>query len=105
MIRIGSDFVSNYYEVRIPLKLTPLNTGLNPDSKEYNDTLWIQANNLDLDLDELTQIKNSRNLSNTPLNTLYSQLQSNGQTYSVMGNPNLGDITGILMGVKNINAR
>ena len=31
VIRIGSDFVSNYYEVRIPLKLTPLNTGLNPE--------------------------------------------------------------------------
>src|SRR6266700_5757662 len=36
VVRIGSDFVSNYYEVRIPLKLTPLNSGLNPDSKLYN---------------------------------------------------------------------
>lgn len=103
VIRFGSDFVSNYYEIRIPLKLTPLNTGLNPDSKEYNDTLWIQSNNLDVDLYELTQIKNERNLSSTPLNALYSQLQTNGQTYSVMGNPNLGDITGVLMGVKNIS--
>ena len=60
VIRIGSDFVSNYYEVRIPLKLTPLNTGLNPDSKEYNDTLWIQRNNLNVDLFELTQIKNCK---------------------------------------------
>ncbi|MDQ2863304.1 MAG: cell surface protein SprA, partial [Bacteroidota bacterium] len=51
VVRIGSDFVSNYYEVRIPLKLTPLNTGLSPDSRAYNDTLWIQSNNLDLDLD------------------------------------------------------
>ena len=102
-IRLGSDFVSNYYEVRIPLKLTPLNTGLNPDSKEYNDTLWIQSNNLNVDLYQLTQLKNARNLSSTPLNTLFSQLQSNGQTYSVIGNPNLGDIGGILMGVKNVN--
>ena len=104
VIRIGSDFVSNYYEVRIPLKLTPLNTGLNPDSKEYNDTLWIQRNNLDLDLTLLPQIKNSRNLSSFPLNTLYSQVQANGQTYSIIGNPNLGEVKGILMGVKNIKA-
>ncbi len=104
VIRIGSDFVSNYYEVRIPLKLTPLNTGLNPDSKAYNDTLWIQRNNLDLDLTLLPQLKNSRNLSSFPLNALYSQLQSNGQTYSIMGNPNLGEIKGILMGVKNTNS-
>jgi cell surface protein SprA len=104
VIRIGSDFVSNYYEVKIPLKLTPLNSGLNPDSKEYNDTLWIQRNNLDLDLTLLPQIKNSRNLSSFPLNTLYSQVQANGQTYSIIGNPNLGEVKGILMGVKNIKA-
>ena len=103
-IRIGSDFVSNYYEIRIPLKLTPLNTGLNPDSKLYNDTLWIQDNNLDVDLYALTQIKNSRNLSNVPENVVYSQAQANGQIYSVIGNPSLGQVTGILMGVKNVNA-
>ncbi|MEO8412311.1 MAG: cell surface protein SprA [Ginsengibacter sp.] len=103
VIRIGSDFVSNYYEVRIPLKLTPLNTGLNPDGKAYNDTLWIQQNNLDLDLDILTQIKNARNLSSLPLNAVYSRLQPSGQTYSIIGNPNLGQVTGVLMGVKNTN--
>jgi len=104
VIRIGSDFVNNYYEVRIPLKLTPLNTGLNPDSQAYNDTLWIQSNNLNLTLSDLTDLKTKRNLSNSPLNALYSITESNGQTYSVMGNPNLAQITGILMGVKNTNA-
>ncbi|HEY5406274.1 MAG TPA: cell surface protein SprA [Ginsengibacter sp.] len=103
VIRFGSDFVSNYYEVKIPLKLTPLNTGLNPDSKAYNDTLWIPGNSLDVDLYQLTQIKNSRNLSSFALTTLYSQVQTNGQTYSIMGNPNLGQVTGVLMGVKNIS--
>src|ERR1017187_7411539 len=104
IIRIGSDFVSNYYEVKIPLKLTPLNTGLNPDSQAYNDTLWNQLNSLDLDLGILPQIKTARNLSNTPLGQLFSQLQSNGQTYSIIGNPNLGQVSGILMGVNNVNA-
>ena len=104
VIRIGSDFVNNYYEVRIPLKLTPLNTGLDPNSDAYNDTLWINSNNLDLDLADLTNLKTKRNLSNTALNVLYSQLQSNGQTYAIMGNPNLGQVTGILMGVENTNA-
>jgi cell surface protein SprA len=104
VIRIGSDFVSNYYEVRIPLKLTPLNLGLNPNSNEYNDTLWIKSNNLDLDLADLTDIKTRRNLSNVPLNVLYKQTEPNGQTYAIMGNPNLGQVTGILMGVENTNA-
>ncbi|MDP4282929.1 MAG: cell surface protein SprA [Bacteroidota bacterium] len=104
VIRIGSDFVSNYYEVRIPLKLTPLNLGLDPNSTAYNDTLWIKGNNLDLNLSDLTQLKTKRNLSSSPLNVLYSQLESNGQTYAIMGNPNLGEIKGFLMGVENTNA-
>lgn len=104
VVRMGSDFVSNYYEVRIPLKLTPLNTGLDPNSDAYNDTLWIKSNNLDLDLSVLTQIKTARNLSSSPINSVYSQLQPNGQTYSIMGNPNLGEIKGMLMGVENTNA-
>ncbi len=104
VIRMGSDFVSNYYEVRIPLSLTPLNLGLDPNSNAYNDTLWIKSNNLDLDLGILTQIKTTRNLSNSPLNKLYSEIQSNGQTYAIMGNPNLGEIKGMLMGVENTGA-
>ena len=104
VVRMGSDFVNNYYEVRIPLKLTPLNLGLDPNSDMYNDTLWIKGNSLDLDLSILTQIKTTRNLSSSPLNALYSQIQENGQTYAIMGNPNLGEIKGILMGVENTNA-
>ena len=105
VIRIGSDFVNNYYEIRIPLTLTPLNAGnMDPDSKAYNDTLWVQSNNLNINLTDLVQLKVDRNLSDTALNVMYSQLQPNGQTYSIIGNPNLGEITGILMGVKNTGA-
>ena len=102
VIRMGTDFVSNYYEIRIPLKLTPLSAGnLNADSDLYNDTLWNPANTLDVDLLALTRLKQNRNLSSSPLGQIYKELQENGQTYSVMGNPNLGQIRGILIGVEN----
>ncbi len=101
VVRLGTDFVSNYYEVRIPLMLTPLNLNYNPDSQEYNDSLWYPSNSLDLDLDQLTRIKQARNVSSTPLGQIFSQLQKNGQTYSVIGNPNLGEIRGVLIGVEN----
>lgn len=104
VIRLGSDFVSNYYEIRIPLKLTPLNTGLDPNSDAYNDTLWIKTNNLDIDLQALVSLKNDRNMSSSPVNKLFSELQSNGHTYAVMGNPSLGQISGVLMGVENTNS-
>ena len=104
VFRLGTDFQNNYYEIRIPLINTKLDAAskLGADSDAYNDSLWNPANSLDLDLTQLTKIKQARNLSpGTPLNVIYSELQSNGQTYSVMGNPNLGEIKGILIGVEN----
>ncbi len=105
VVRIGTDFVNNYYQIRIPLILTPFGAAsLNPDSDEYNDTLWNPRNSLDLDLTALTKLKQNRNLSSTPLNQIFRQLQDNGHEYSVMGNPNLGEVKGILIGVENTRA-
>ncbi len=101
VVRIGNDFVSNYYEVRIPLKLTPLEAASITNKDQYSDTLWISRNSLDLDLEILTKIKIQRNVSSSPLNVVYRQLQPNGHTYSIMGNPNLGEVKGILLGVEN----
>ncbi|MEO7293855.1 MAG: cell surface protein SprA [Ginsengibacter sp.] len=105
VIRIGTDFVSNYYEVRIPLRLTALDAAqkYDPASIQYNDSLWVPENGLDLDLQTFTALKNARNLSNLPLNKIYRRVQTNGQTYSIMGNPNLGEVKGMLLGVENTN--
>ncbi|HRB31498.1 MAG TPA: cell surface protein SprA, partial [Ferruginibacter sp.] len=102
VIRLGTDFVNNYYEIRIPLYVTPLSAGnMNPDSDAYNDTLWNPHNSLDLDFAVLTRLKQNRNLSSIPIGQIYKELQSNGQTYSVMGNPNLAEVRGMLIGVEN----
>ena len=105
VIRIGTDFVNNYYEIRIPLNLTNLKAGttMDPNSTAYNDSLWNPGNSLDVDLQTLVKLKQKRNL-NAPVNVIYRQLQGNGHTYSVMGNPNLAEIRGILLGVENTNA-
>lgn len=103
VIRIGTDFVNNYYEIKIPLYMTPLSaSSLNPDSDAYNDSLWRAINSLDLDLTELTRIKQERNLCSSCVSTNpYNKLQSNGQTYSIMGEPNLGEIRGVLISLEN----
>lgn len=102
VIRIGTDFVSNYYEVKIPLYMTPLTAAsLNPDTDAYNDSLWLEKNNLDLDLTALTKIKAERNGNGSDPTVVYRKLQTNGQTYSIMGDPNLGEVRGILIGVEN----
>ncbi len=103
VFRMGTDFVNNFYEIRIPLILTPVQAAsLDPNSAIYNDTLWNPRNSLDIDLQTLVKLKQERNL-NSPPDQIFRQLQTNGHTYSVMGNPNLAEIRGILMGVENTN--
>jgi cell surface protein SprA len=107
VFRMGTDFINNFYEIRIPLNLTPLTAGVSfdPNSIAYNDTLWIPGNALDVDLQTLVKLKQARNndLGASPA-VIYRQLQDNGHTFSVMGNPNLAEIRGILIGVENTNA-
>lgn len=105
IVRVGTDFAGNYYEVKIPLRLTELDaaTRLDPNSDAYNDTLWLPLNSLDLDLKLLPKLKAERNASGSALNQPYRQLQPNGHTYSIMGDPNLGEIRGILIGVENVS--
>jgi cell surface protein SprA len=102
VFRMGTDFVNNYYEIRIPLIMTDRRAGSTMDvnSTAYNDTLWNPRNSLDVDLQTLVKLKQDRNLNGTP-DIIYRQPQDNGQTYSVMGNPNLAEIRGILMSVEN----
>ena len=102
VIRIGTDFANNYYEIKIPLILTPLTAGtLNPNTDAYNDSLWNILNSLDLDLTTLPKIKAERNAIGAAPNVPYRKPQTNGHTYSIMGDPNLGEVRGILIGVEN----
>ena len=55
VIRFGSDYLSNYYEIKFPLSITPFGTTV-------DTAIWPTANNLDFDLG-LTSLKNQRNLS------------------------------------------
>jgi cell surface protein SprA len=107
IFRMGSDFINNYYEVRIPLITTKLDaaTKYGTESTQYNDSLWNPANSLDVEMAILTQIKQDRNLSPGGLNQIYSVVQPNGHTYSIMGNPNLGEIKSMLVGVENSNSQ
>jgi cell surface protein SprA len=91
VIRIGSDFVSNYYEIKIPLKATRWGA---------RDSLliWPEENNLDFDLDLLPQLKSRRNSSGS---SDYYKEVIDGRTYAILGNPNLGEVRGMLLAVQN----
>jgi cell surface protein SprA len=94
VIRIGNDFVSNFYEIKIPLKITPWGT-------RDSSGIWPALNNLELNLQDLTTVKLRRNRAGYSPSKFFSQLMANGNTYSIIGNPNLGEVRGMLLGVEN----
>jgi cell surface protein SprA len=93
VVRLGQDMLSNFYEVRIPLKITPFNT-TDPE------VIWPAINNLDFDLKELIDLKLRRNSKALSIGKIYRETVGN-KTFSVLGNPNLGELRAILIGVEN----
>lgn len=100
-IRIGSDFTTNYYEYELPVQFTQWYTP--PDLR---DSIWPEINNFEIDLDELVQVKQNRNVAmrdpNTDLALYKPYSEYNGRArVTVLGSPSISDVKGILIGVRN----
>ncbi len=93
-IRIGSDFINNYYEYQIPLRITP------PGTKD-DRLIWPDQNLLDLLLSDLVAAKTERNSAGLPAFVPYSKVDSKGNTIVVVGNPNVGEAKTIMLGILN----
>jgi len=96
IIRIGQDFLNNYYEVKLPLKITP--PGVYPRGQE--EKVWPTDNNIDFDLRDLIDLKLLRNNSNASVTNIFRSTIGN-KIVSIMGNPNLGEVRGMLVGIEN----
>lgn len=94
-IRIGSDFINNYYEYQIPLKITPATVGKNAEQ------IWPLGNRLDLLMSKLVDAKTQRNAQNLPSYLPYRSVDELGNNLIVVGNPNFGDVKNIMLGVAN----
>ena len=109
-IRLGTDHKSNYYEYEVPLRLTP---------EGYYDTysakgclaVWPSENMVDINFDIFTSLKKQRNtqasLGVTSMNRLFSAYDENhpNNRISIMGNPTLGEVKTIMIGVRNNSGR
>ncbi|MFT4153179.1 cell surface protein SprA [Parafilimonas sp.] len=93
VIRIGQDFLENYYEIKIPLTITPY-------SSSTASQIWPDSNDLNLTLNDLVQLKVRRNAASVTKTQYYSE-QIGNRVYSIKGNPNLGEVEGILVAIKN----
>ena len=110
-IRIGSDYVDNYYEYEIPLKLTP---HLADGAGRYNNSstsdrlsVWPEENKISLPLEVLTELKMERNkmindgtMPDLETYHVYSISHGNNRV-SIKGNPNTGNVRTVMLGVRN----
>ena len=103
-LRMGSDAQNNYYEYEIPLKLTPQGIYTAADAAK----VWPEENMFDFAFELFTNLKNSRNTQknnggSVSYTKAYSEYDPNKpqNKITVMGNPNLGDIQTIMIGVRN----
>jgi len=98
-VRIGSDFKENYYEYEIPLTITPTSAGSSDP-----EAIWPQENNLNIKLDSLIQVKQARNQADRDRFSKYTLEKNNGTRISLKGNPNLGEVKNVMLGIRNPKA-
>ena len=106
-VRFAKDYEFNYYEYSIPLNLTrgDLSRDATPG---YVDSLWMAENFLDVGVQDLVDLKLERNALGLDILEEYSQpyREDEGLDHriSVVGNPTLGLVKGIQIGVRNTRA-
>ncbi len=91
-VRLGSDFGDNYYEYEMPMSVT---SWYNSDPAE----IWPEANNFEILLKDLQNLKANRPAS-VPTNQEHSSVSGNVRL-SVKGNPNMANVTVLMIGVRN----
>lgn len=110
-VRMGSDYKSNYYEYEIPLKLTAPGTNYDRFSRADCIAVWPEENMLDVPLALFTAVKKERNkqknLGQASYNRAYSVYDSERpqNKVTVMGNPTLGEVKTMVIGVRNLAAQ
>lgn len=101
-MRLGSDFEKNYYEYEIPLYMTEGDIeGLS--AEDYAQEVWKIENELRLKLELLQAVKTERNSTSSALGSIYAipDPDNPANTIGVKGNPNLGLVKSIMIGIRN----
>ena len=107
-MRVGADFENNYYEYEMPLEVSDpqkirgvLSSG--GTSSQYANEVWLKNNTFDFALSVFTKAKLERNAKNIPLSEPYTYVDPENPTHkvTVKGNPDIGLVKGIMVGVSN----
>ncbi len=109
-LRIGTDFSENFYQIELPLQFTSFNV-------TSADEIWPDVNQINIALSDLNKVK-SRGIAEQTLNQINYYEIVDGEAVPVdefaprtlgrlrigiRGNPSLGSIRGMMVGIKNID--
>ncbi len=112
-LRIGTDFTQNYYQLELPLQFTP-------HGAMSESAIWPDINEMEVILADLNKVKSERlaNIGVAPLNELrffdiiggepvpvteFAPRELGVIRIGIQGNPSLGSIRSMMVGVKNID--
>ncbi len=109
-IRIGTDFSDNFYHIEIPLQFSSYDSSL-------DEEVWPDLNELTIELSDLSLVKSAGILSESLTDVNYYEIvdgeavlvdefadRTDGvPRIGIKGNPSLGSIEGLMIGVKNID--
>ncbi|MGB5821251.1 MAG: cell surface protein SprA [Saonia sp.] len=109
-LRIGTDFSQNFYQIELPLRFTPFGSAA-------PDDVWPEENELNFSLDDLRRVK-TEGIANGTLGEINFYEIVDGEVVlvdefaprtlgririGIRGNPSLGSIRGMMVGIKNID--
>lgn len=96
-LRLGTDVDSNYYEIEIPLKITP------PGSEVVSE-IWPDSNEIDLDINQLYALKSERDRLGLNKRLIFPRDSSKvvgKHRIRLRGNPDLSAVEWLTIGVRN----
>ncbi len=96
-IRVGSDQTLNYYEYKIPLKITPFGT-----KSAYE--IWPKENELDIHFDVFEKVKLYRNKAlRNKTHKIFNRftIKEGNREITIKGNPTNSKVEMIMMGIQN----
>lgn len=94
ILRLGTDYTNNYYEIQVPLHFTdPINT-TDPAA------VWRSENEIMMNISDLVNTKIARNNAGVSQQTAYSR-DVGAHKVVVVGNPDLSAVVTIMIGVSN----
>lgn len=106
-LRMGSDYRNNFYEIEIPLSLTPEGRYSSHLASD-RELVWPDANKIDFSLEQLTQLKLKRdalirNREGADYFTTFTEAnrEKPGSQISITGNPSLAEIKVMMIGIRN----